>query len=91
MAFAGGADDGKLVDSRGLEGQFPEVLLVSRAGAATPVQEGWSFDPSPSSGNRSWSFSPDGARIAVKIRKELGADIWIKGWPSGPLSRLTFY
>jgi serine/threonine-protein kinase len=68
-----------------------ELVWVDRSGVARPVSAGWTFDPSPNTGNRSWRLSPDGTRIAVKKLTDLGPDIWIKPVSDGPESRLTFY
>jgi serine/threonine-protein kinase len=65
-----------------------ELVWVSRDGAATPVDEGWTFDSSTD--DRGWALSPDGTRLALKAHTDLGNDIWIKELPDGPLSRLTF-
>jgi WD40 repeat protein len=68
-----------------------ELGWVTRDGAVTQVDPGWTFDPSSATGNRSWDLSPDGTRIAVKILTDQGPDIWIKELPDGPTSRFTFY
>jgi serine/threonine-protein kinase len=71
------------------EGANTELTWVTRAGEATPVEEGWRFDRG--GGNFGWSLSPDGTRIAVRHRGQGGNnDIWIKEVPGGPFRRLTF-
>jgi hypothetical protein len=71
------------------EGENTELMWVTRAGDATPVEEGWRFDRG--AGNAGWSLSPDGSRIAVRHRAQGGNnDIWIKELPGGPFRRLTF-
>jgi serine/threonine-protein kinase len=82
-------DDGTLVYwEGGFDLEAFELVWVYRAGQATPVDADWSFNPDTD--NRAWSISPDGRRIALKVRTDLGADVWIKELPDGPLSRLTF-
>jgi len=65
-----------------------EVVWVDRAGRATPVHPGWTFQ----SGGANWgmALSPDQERLALKIQTDLGSDVWIKQLPDGPLSRFTF-
>jgi serine/threonine-protein kinase len=71
------------------EGENTELVWVTRAGEATPVEESWRFDRG--AGNFGWSLSPDGTRIAVRHRTSGGNnDIWIKELPDGPFRRLTF-
>lgn len=82
---------GSLAYFPGLTGQGAntELMWVTRAGDATPVDEGWRFDRG--GGNVGWSLSPDGTRIAVRHRGQGGTnDIWIKEIPGGPFRRLTF-
>jgi len=71
------------------EGADTELVWVTRAGEATPVEEGWRFDRG--AGNAGWSLSPDGTNIAVRHRSQDGNnDIWIKELEGGPFRRLTF-
>ena len=66
-----------------------EAVWVDRSGGATLIDPDWTFDAGAS--NRGWTLSPDGSRIALRMRTEAGFDIWVKELPRGPLSRLTFY
>ena len=66
-----------------------ELVWVGRDGAAVPVDPGWTFNPG--AGNRGWSLSPDGTKVAVRIQTGAGNDIWIKELDHGPLTRLTFW
>ncbi|MEJ2207269.1 MAG: serine/threonine-protein kinase [Gemmatimonadota bacterium] len=61
-----------------------ELIWVSKTGVAEPVQPGWTFDPDID--NRGWEISPDGSRIALKARTDLGNDIWVKELPEGPMT-----
>jgi len=86
------SDDGKLFYSWDPENDdLLQLMWVSREGAETPVEPGWTFDASPTTGHRGWPLSPDGGRIAVKILTDLGPDIWIKQLANGALTRLTFF
>ena len=67
-------------------GGVAELVYVTRAGAATPLDPPVTYNPS---GNRAISLSPDGARLALDVTSG-SPDIWVKQLPSGPLSRLTF-
>ena len=67
--------------------QSDELVWVSRAGVATPVDPAWRF---ASSGNAGWALSPDGSRAAIKLNSGAGQDIWVKQLERGPASRLTF-
>ncbi|MDA0329059.1 MAG: protein kinase [Gemmatimonadetes bacterium] len=79
---------GKLLYSPGgAGGDRYEMVWVTRAGQATPVEQGWVFDPGGS--NAGWSLSPDGQNIALRELTDAGLDIWIKSL-DGPRSRLTF-
>jgi serine/threonine-protein kinase len=71
-----------------VEGQNTELVWASRTGEITPVEQGWRFDQG--GGNMGWAVSPDGSRIALRIRADGNNDIWVKELPAGPLRRLTF-
>ena len=61
-----------------------ELALVSRSGAATPVDSGWI-------GNFvTLALSPDGKQLAVSIIEGTEHQVWVKQLPRGPLSKLTF-
>ncbi len=77
---------GKLFYTRGEAGRS-EFIWVTRAGQATPVQAGWSFDPG--GGNQAWRLSPDGTRLALRETVDGNEDIWIKELDDGPYVRLT--
>jgi serine/threonine-protein kinase len=64
-----------------------QPVWITRQGAASPVDSGWTFDR-PFNGGM--TLSPDGTRLAVAIAGEPTSDIWIKQLDRGPLSRLTF-
>ena len=66
-----------------------QVVWVTREGLAKPVDPDWTFDPGDA--ERGWALSPDGTRLALRMRTAAGHDIWIKELPEGPLSRLTFF
>ena len=62
-----------------------DVVWVTRAGASSPVDEGWvgAFN--------SLALSPDGSRLAISIIETAGEQIWIKRLvPKGALSKVTF-
>lgn len=83
------AKDGTLVYMAGtLTSDLGRAVWVDRAGAVTPIDPSWQFDPGMP--EASLALSPDGSRLAAKISTEAGEDIWVKELPDGPLSRLTF-
>jgi serine/threonine-protein kinase len=83
-------DDGTLFYTAGNQVlQEFELVWMSMTGSVTPVHEGWVFNPDID--NRGWEISPDGTRIALKARTDLGNDIWVKELPAGPMTRLTFH
>jgi Tol biopolymer transport system component len=49
----------------------------------------WTADFEPV-GNFGWRLSPDNTRLAIGLQTDGNKDIWIKGLPNGPVSRLTF-
>jgi serine/threonine protein kinase len=66
-----------------------EFIWVTRDGAVTPVDPGWSF--SPGEGNFGWRLSPDGNRLAYgDMAGGDGGEVWVKDLDAGPLARLTF-
>jgi len=67
-------------------GQPAEPVWVTRTGAATPVEAGWSVIPS---GNFGIALSPDGSRLALSVRANGSEDIWVKQL-GGAMTRLTF-
>jgi serine/threonine-protein kinase len=82
--------DGSLLYVEGsstIAGVPAEVVWVTRDGAATPVQAGWSVVPSSNPG---LALSPDGRRLALSVRASGSEDIWIKELGGGPMTRLTF-
>ena len=82
--------DGTLLYVEGsatVAGTPAEAVWVTRDGAATPVQAGWSFIPSSNPGI---AFSPDGRRLALSVRANGAEDIWVKELGGGPMTRLTF-
>ncbi len=68
-----------------------EFVWVTRAGTATPVDDGWEFDRGVTADNAGWRLSPDDDRIAFMKRVGDNRDIWIKELPDGPESRITFH
>ena len=82
--------DGTLIYVEGgsTSGGVPaEPVWVTRQGAATPVQAGWTYIPSINVGI---ALSPDGRRLAVSARASGSEDIWVKDLRGGPFTRLTF-
>jgi eukaryotic-like serine/threonine-protein kinase len=69
-------------------GDRARVVRVDRTGEATPVDPEWRFNPGTP--EVALALSPDGKRLAVKIKGVDGDDIWVKELDDGPLSRLTF-
>lgn len=72
------------------------VVWIDRAGRVEPVDSSWQVNTGGTENGSigtDWglSLSPDGRRIAISLRTELGTDIWIKQLPTGPVSRLTLY
>ncbi len=82
------SESGELLYQTGSVQTGAEFVWVTRSGQATPVDEGWSFQPGGA--NAAWSLSPDGTRLAVRAMTNGNLDIWIKELDDGPLSRLTF-
>ena len=84
------SEDGTLVylAGDGGPGSF-EFVWVTRSGEAMPVDAGETFT-TVTVGNNGWRLSPDGSRIAFVRSVDGNVDIWIKGLPDGPVSRLTF-
>ncbi|MGH7654546.1 MAG: protein kinase domain-containing protein, partial [Gemmatimonadaceae bacterium] len=69
-----------------------EMVWVDRTGAVAPLDPldpSWRFN----AGALRWGFdlSPDGRRLAIQLRTDLGDDIWVRDLPSGQPSRITFY
>ena len=84
------ADDGTFVYLAGsLNSGLGRAVWVDRSGVVSPVDPEWTFDPGMP--EAALVLSPDGTRLAVKIRTEAGEDIWVKELDDGPLSRLTFH
>jgi serine/threonine-protein kinase len=82
--------DGTLLYVEGaatVAGTPAEAVWVTRDGAATPVQAGWSFIPSTNPGI---ALSPDGRRLALSVRASGAEDVWVKELGGGPMTRLTF-
>jgi hypothetical protein len=69
-------------------GAQAEFVWVTRAGVATPVDAGWTFNPGGP--NRGLSLSPDGTRLAYRDMSDGQGEIWIKDMDDGPLARFTF-
>ena len=62
-----------------------DASWVTRAGASSPIDDGWT------GAFNSLAISPDGSRLAVSILETSGEQIWIKRLvPKGALSKLTF-
>jgi serine/threonine-protein kinase len=64
-----------------------ELVWVTRAGEATPVDPEWNLGGPHTP--RSFSLSPDGTRIVATRTGDAGVDIWVKQLPDGPFDRLT--
>ena len=87
--------DGTLLYVRGREAATSaQLVVVNRAGQATPVDSGFALPRIPFNG--SLSLSPDGRRLAMTLPREGGDarepndDIYVKRFPVGPALRLTF-
>jgi len=77
------SDSGTLVYATGA-GTPAELVWVSRAGLAQPVDPTWTGEfGSP-------ALSPDGRRLAVSVQGETSMDIWVKQLDRGPSTRVTF-
>jgi eukaryotic-like serine/threonine-protein kinase len=68
-------------------GSSAEVVWVTRDGTATPIEPGWTFNPTS---NWGMALSPDGRRLALSMRTGSQQDVWIKNLGGGPLTRVTF-
>jgi serine/threonine-protein kinase len=91
VAVIGGAGqlawsrDGTLLYQIGQSQSDLEVVRVTRAGIAAPIDTAWrgAFN--------SIALSPDGRRIAVGAGSTTGGlDVWIKQLDHGPFTRLSF-
>ncbi len=61
------------------------MLWVDRSGNTQPVDPNWTSDRP-----LTFALSPDDTRLAVSMSSASGADqLWVKGLPDGPLTRLT--
>jgi serine/threonine-protein kinase len=81
--------DGTLLMVRGGSTAFgvsQEVIWVTRAGIASPVDPSWQISLARNLGS---ALSPDGTRLAIGLWSEDGDDIWIKELDDGPHIRLT--
>ena len=79
------ARDGTLVYLPGGRQARAEIVRVSRAGVATPIDSSWAGQ------FNSFAVAPDGRRIAVGDGSSAGRlDIWVKQLDRGPFTRLTF-
>jgi serine/threonine-protein kinase len=80
------ARDGTLLYQVGSAGQAAEeVVWVTRAGLAAPIDSDWH------GAINSLAVAPDGRRLAVGAGSTAGGlNIWIKQLDRGPLTRLTF-
>ncbi len=72
------------------------VVWVDRTGHVEPVDSSWQVNTGGTDNGSigtDWglALAPDGRRIALSLRTDLGTDIWIKQIPAGPASRLTLY
>jgi Tol biopolymer transport system component len=84
------AADGTLLMMTGVPlGGEAEFVWVTRAGVATPVDSGETFDLRGL--HPAWALSPDGTRLAFRQRTKVGDDIWVEDLRRGSLSRLTTY
>lgn len=80
-------------------GPTPNAALVwvDRQGHMEPVDSSWDintgggYTTADIPVNWGLALSPEGRRIALTLRTELGNDIWIKQLPTGPVSRLTLH
>ena len=83
--------DGTLIYAVGsgqVTGRPSEAVIVTRDGAITPIDSGWTFPAVPIGG---LAISPDGRRLALPILGAGHADIWIKALGDrGAPTRLTF-
>ena len=72
------------------------VVWVDRAGRVEPVDSSWQVNTGGTDNGSigtDWglALSPDGERIALTLLTDVGTDVWIKGLPVGPVSRLTLH
>ena len=71
------------------------LVWIDRTGRMEPVDSAWqvntggTYHAADQSSGWGVALSPDGQRIALTMRTDLGTDIWIKQLPAGPVSRLT--
>ena len=77
------SESGTLLYSTGGAGAVAELVWVSRAGQAEPVDPAWT------GALASPSLSPDGTRLVVTLLSE-STDVWVKKLDRGPSLKLTF-
>jgi serine/threonine-protein kinase len=63
-----------------------EAVWVTREGAVSPIEAGWTFVPSADFG---FDLAPDGRQLAMSTQSGDGSDVWLK-IIGGPFTRLTF-
>jgi serine/threonine-protein kinase len=73
------------------DGVDVQPVWVDRSGTVEVVDPDWTFDFSNTAGNRGFSLSPDGSKVATSVGSvELArSSIWIKQLPNGAFQPLT--
>ncbi|MFC1575877.1 TolB family protein, partial [Gemmatimonadota bacterium] len=81
------ADNGTLLYLQSPGRRLLEFVWVDRQGNASPVEDGWSFDPG--AWRPTWELSPDGERIAYRRFTDGRTDLFIRTLSTGQEDRLT--
>ena len=84
LDYAVSANGTLLYRRGGVSGSEAELVWVTRAGNATPVDDGWRVQMGATIGY-SWSLSPRGDRV---ILANTPGELWLKELPDGPVDRL---
>ena len=85
-AAVGLSNTGTLIYQTASQTSSRELVWVSRAGVATPVDPSWKLEGAIVT----FALAPGGRAIAVELQRAAKSDIWVKQLPGGPFSRITF-
>lgn len=67
-----------------------ELAFFDRRGREERPDTSFTFRVTQFAGDRGWSLSPDGRRLAIGLNTGSGDDVWVKSLPRGPAQRIAF-